>query len=31
MMEFYITAFVTIFLVIDPAGLLPMFISLTPF
>ncbi len=29
MMEFYITAFVTIFLVIDPAGLLPMFISLT--
>jgi len=29
MMEFYITAFVTIFLVIDPVGLLPMFISLT--
>ncbi len=29
MMEFYITAFVTLFLVIDPIGLLPMFISLT--
>ena len=28
-MEFYITAFVTLFLVIDPIGLLPMFISLT--
>ena len=29
MMDFYITAFVTIFLVIDPPGLLPLFISLT--
>ncbi len=29
MIEFYITAFVTLFLVIDPIGLLPMFISLT--
>ena len=29
MMEFYVTAFVTLFLVIDPFGLLPMFISLT--
>lgn len=29
MMEFYITAFMTLFLVIDPIGLLPMFISLT--
>ncbi len=29
MMDFYITAFVTLFLVIDPIGLLPMFISLT--
>jgi len=29
MIEFYITAFVTLFLVIDPIGLLPMFVSLT--
>ena len=29
MIEFYITAFVTLFLIIDPIGLLPMFISLT--
>lgn len=29
MMDFYITAFVTLFLVIDPPGLLPLFISLT--
>ena len=29
MMDFYVTAFVTLFLVIDPIGLLPMFISLT--
>jgi multiple antibiotic resistance protein len=29
MIDFYITAFVTIFLVIDPPGLLPLFISLT--
>lgn len=29
MMDFYIAAFVTLFLVIDPPGLLPLFISLT--
>jgi multiple antibiotic resistance protein len=29
MFDFYITAFVTLFLVIDPLGLLPIFISLT--
>jgi multiple antibiotic resistance protein len=29
MFDFYITAVVTLFLVIDPIGLLPMFISLT--
>jgi multiple antibiotic resistance protein len=29
MFDFYITAFVTLFLVIDPLGLLPVFISLT--
>jgi multiple antibiotic resistance protein len=29
MLEFYITAFVTLFLVIDPLGLLPMFVSVT--
>ncbi len=29
MLDFYITAFVTLFLVIDPLGLLPMFISVT--
>lgn len=29
MLEFYITAFVTLFLVIDPLGLLPVFISMT--
>ena len=29
MTEFYITAFVTLFLIIDPIGLLPMFIALT--
>lgn len=29
MFELYITAFVTLFLVIDPLGLLPMFISVT--
>jgi multiple antibiotic resistance protein len=29
MLEFYITAFVTLFLVIDPLGLLPVFITLT--
>jgi multiple antibiotic resistance protein len=29
MFDFYITAFVTLFLVIDPPGLLPIFISLT--
>lgn len=29
MLEFYITAFVTLFLVIDPLGLLPMFVSIT--
>jgi MarC family membrane protein len=29
MMDLYITAFVTLFLVIDPIGLLPLFISLT--
>lgn len=29
MFDFYVTAFVTLFLVIDPLGLLPMFISLT--
>jgi len=28
-MDFYIAAFVTLFLVIDPPGLLPLFISLT--
>jgi multiple antibiotic resistance protein len=29
MFDFYITAFVTLFLVIDPLGLLPVFISVT--
>lgn len=29
MTEFYITSFVTLFLIIDPLGLLPVFISLT--
>jgi len=29
MVEFYITCFVTLFLVIDPLGLLPMFVSVT--
>lgn len=29
MFEFYVTALVTLFLVIDPIGLMPMFVSLT--
>ena len=29
MLDFYITAFVTLFLIIDPLGLLPVFISVT--
>ncbi|GLQ35482.1 UPF0056 inner membrane protein [Amylibacter marinus] len=29
MLEFYITSFVTLFLIIDPLGLLPMYISVT--
>jgi len=29
MIEFYITSFVTLFLIIDPLGLLPMFVSVT--
>ena len=29
MLDFYITAFVTLFLIIDPLGMLPLFISVT--